>query len=1146
MKKLIPIISLILTLLLTVSGCVSTPPVDTVPPADGTTEAPDIPTEAPTDIPTEGDTLPTEPSPEPSLGDRMDAVPLLLAADGTHVSLTYRVDVRESAVNAYLRLVLSDKNGVIETGDHPVNPTQSANPTAQLTCPADRIMGELTLTGTLTADGEGGEILDEFTLRMKNGLPQLTTDGVYCVLNALSNEEKAHMVTGVQNPVKSGASGGTYPIDRLGVPSVTVNDGPAGVRYGKSIWYPSVSNISASWDPALAERVGAAMADDALALGIDVILAPGMNLQKNVLCGRNFEYSSEDPLLTALMCTPYVQGMQSAGVGVSVKHFAANNQESARGSVSANVTERALREMYLKAFAVVIRDSDPWTVMSSYNLINGVRNAINPELLNGILREEMGFSGMVMSDWGSGGSVVEKVMAGNDINMPGNATDPADVLKALENGTLTELALNAACYNILSMVAKSPTCKGLDMNHRVNTKTNAPLSGEAAADTMILLQNNDSALPMAENATVAVFGNGAYQTVYGGAGSGSVSPTDTVNIMQGLRKCGTINVVNSKNNPFEHCEPHSAADPSKDIPVSQSYAKEMATAADYAVVVISRGSAEGEDRSTRKGDFLLSDTEAEMMTNVSEAFRAQGKKVVVILNMGAPMEIISWRDKADAILYCGYAGQRTGTAVANVLTGAVNPSAKTTVTWPTTYASTPAAKYFPGSSSDVLYYEDIYVGYRYYHTFGVDVAYPFGYGLSYTTFAYENINSQQREDGRLTVWVTVKNTGSVAGREIVQLYVSKPENLQEQAKVELCGFAKTKLLAPGESERICITASMDALMTYDTADSRWVLDQGDYVYAIGPSSADLRTVATVKMDKLTVIQDVENRVAPKAELTYIQKDTYTVPDGSDQDTDLNLALGKATQTNFTEGQHVAANAVDGDPITRWSGLGLSSGSHYWQVDLGKIYAIGQIEIRWESIHVPFTLLVSDDGKTFTQQKMYQDGGSGITLLNLYGLKTRFIRLDISRGSAVSIYEFCAYEATAEDIAAGEAAGARQNLAQGKTVTATTHEAAYVKDNAVDGDLTTRWGSLPTGSAWLQVDLGDTKKVDGIEVYLESAWVPYRVEYSTDGKNYTTLKSCAKDELMLVLEDLNITARYIRLTREGENWFSIYELAVYGE
>ena len=1120
------------------TACTETVPPDVTDAADAeVTGVPD--TDAPTEEPTGEETeLETEPTP-PEMGSRVDLIAHTLTVADGKVTLALTVDVLEEGMTASVKLTLSGADGVISEQSF----DGSGDRTVVFACPADQQNEELTVSGFVTASD--GEVLDELTLKLKGGLPRLTLDGVRCVVAAMTPEEKAHMVTGVKEPVKVGASGGTYAIDRLGVPSITVNDGPAGVRYNTSVWYPSVHNLTASWDPALIASVGEAIGKDSLALGIDVVLGPGMNIQKNVLCGRNFEYCSEDPILTAYMSAAYVRGMQSTGAGACLKHYAVNNQETARGSVSANVTERALREIYLKAFGMVVEDADPLTVMSSYNCLNGVHTSVSRDLLTGILREEFGFDGFVMSDWGAQGSMADKVNAGNDVNMPGNETDPADVLEAYRSGVITDAALDACCYHILTVVAQSPTYLGLDMNTRVNVKTHHQLATNTAADTVILLQNTDAALPLPEDTKVAVFGNGSYRTVLGGAGSGSVSANTSVNIIDGIRRASGLTLYNDKNDPFANCADHDVFDPSGDVVVTEAYAAEMAQGADVALIVISRGSAEGADRSNLKGDFFLNDTERDMIDRVSAAFHAKGKHVIVALNMGSPMEVVSWREQVDAILYVGYAGQGTGTALANVLTGEVNPSAKTAMTWPTSYDSTPTVEHFPGNASDVTYYEDIYVGYRYYATFGVDVAYPFGFGLSYTSFDYSDLSVVKNADGTLTARVSVTNTGDVTGREIVQLYVSKPETLQEQAALELAAFGKTKPLAPGASETLTLTVPVEALMTYDTQNSRWVMDAGTYTLSVGASSADLKESSTVTLSEVVTVADVENRCVPDTALDHITKDTYTVPDSSEKQK--NLALNRPTYSNYSENDALTPDrAVDGSYTTRWSGLGLGTGNHIWQVDLGEIYAIGKVRIAWESIHVPFTVLLSDDGKTFTAYKMFIDDGSMTTDINLYGAKARFIRLDISRGNAVSVFEFRAYEATAEDIEAGKNETKRVNMALNRPVTATNREGAYLKEYAVDGDPTTRWGSLPTGEAWLQVDLGRVCRIDGVELWLESAWVPYRIEYSTDGKHYETLRFCAKDELLVILRDLDIEARYIRMRREGENWFSIYEVAVYGE
>ncbi len=1071
------------------------------------------------------------------------AAKTLTAVDGG-VTLVFEADTVGSAESRSIVLVLSDMTGEISR----TTPAFAiGEQSITLACPADRIAGELTLTVTAAADGE---VTDELLLKLKNKLPQLTPDGVDCVVAAMTDEEKARLVVGNYAVGAQGISGGTIAIERLGVPATRCMDGPAGIRYNQSVWYPSVINVASSWDGELAYRVGVALGQDALAHGFDIVLAPGINIQKNVLGGRNFEYASEDPILSGLMIAPYVNGIESTGAGTSLKHFAANNQETARSGGSSNVTERALREIYLKAFGIVVADAQPMTVMSSYNKINGIQTAASRDLLTGILREEFGFEGYVMSDWGAAGSMVEKINAGNDINMPGDDADAPAVLAGLQSGAISDEALNTACGHILRMVAESATYKGISMNTAVNFRENGTVSADAAADGMVLLQNQNATLPLTEGTKVAVFGNSATNPFYGGSGSGGVTPQTSVSILEGLSRASGLVVVNKTANPFLGCAQHDSEDASKDVEVTEAYAAEMAAAADVAVIVIGRNSSEGKDRRNLKGDFLLNDTEAAMISRLSTAFHAQGKRVVVLLNIGSPIEVASWQERVDAILWIGYPGQGAGTAVARVLTGRVNPSGKTTITWPTSSNATPAALYFPGSSVEVTYYEDIYVGYRYYETFDVGVSYPFGYGLSYTTFAYSDFQLRENGDGTVTATVTVQNTGKVAGREVVQLYVTKPETLQEQAAMELCGFHKTALLAPGDSETVTITVRREALMTYDTAESRWVLDAGTYTYRVGASVAGPHSKATVTVDALSVVQDVENRCEQHKKFDYIRKETYEVPDQTGDR--VNLLLFKPVTSNYDENDELTANyAVDGDYVSRWSGLGLSDGAyHILTIDMEAEYAIGEFNIIWEAVRAPFSVLYSIDGETYTEFGSYLDDGTQRAFLNLYGTKARYIRVQIQRsGQYTSIFEVEAFEATEEDIEAGKNQGTevqKPNIAIGKPVTVSGTEGSYVAENAVDGSISTRWGSDPNGEGWILVDLEALTDISRIRVTLESAWVPFMVEYSADGETYTKLCDVAKDVLLVDEKNLSIQARYVRVRRDGSNWFSIYEVEVYGK
>ncbi len=1125
----------------------STTVSDTVPDTMPDTATPESETTA-----AESDTTPTEGESAPAESETEPVAPVssisleanTLTADAAGVTLQFSVGIVDAPAEARsVSLVLTDAAGEIA---RETLTAFSDDMSVTLPCDFARLSGELTLTVTATVDGT---VTDELLLKLKNQLPQLTPDGVRCVLAAMTDEEKAHLVVGTYEVNDRNISGGTYAIERLGVPATLCMDGPAGIRYNQSVWYPAVINVSSSWDTELAHRVGVALGKDTLAHGFDIVLAPGINIQKNVLGGRNFEYASEDPLLSGLMIAPYVSGIESTGAGTALKHFAVNNQETARGSVSANLTERALREIYLKGFGIVIADAQPMSIMSSYNRVNGVHTAASRDLLTDILRGEFGFEGMVMSDWGAQGSMAEKVTAGNDINMPGANGDAEAVLAALSTGLIRETDLNACCFRILRLVTESATFNGAEMNTAVDFRGNGQVATEAAADGMVLLQNNAAALPLAAGTKVAVFGNGSTATVFGGSGSGGVTPRQTTNILDGLSGKAGLSVINTADNPFLGCAQHDANDLSKDVEVTAAYAEKMANAADVAVIVISRGSTEGADRTARKGDFLLGDTERAMIDRLSAAFREKGKKLVILLNTGSPIEVASWQESVDAILWIGYPGQGAGTAVARVLTGEVNPSGKTTITWPKTYNSTPAALYFPGSSTDTVYYEDIYVGYRYYETFDVGVSYPFGYGLSYTTFGYSDFKLTENGDGTVTANVTVKNTGKVAGREVVQLYVSKPETLQEQAAMELCGFAKTALLEPGAFETVTVTVRPEALMTYDTENSRWVLDAGDYTYCVGASVQGPHSKATVTLPELMVWQDVENRCEPSTTFDSIQKATYEVPDTGENKK--NLLMNKPITSNYDENDTLkAVYAADGDYVTRWSGLGLEGEPfHILTVDMGDEYAIGEFNIIWESVRAPFSVLYSTDGVTYTEFDTYLDDGSQRTFINLFGAKARYIRVQIQRsGQYTSIFEIEAYEATEADIEAGKNQGTEEqkpNLAIGKSVTVSGIEGAYVAENAVDGSIATRWGSDPSGEGWIVVDLGAVTDITRIRVTLESAWVPYCVEYSTDGEGYTKLCDKTKDVLLVDEKGLDIEARYIRVRRDGANWFSIYEIEIYG-
>ena len=1052
--------------------------------------------EAPQSTDTETDAE-TEPEEEKRSADL--TVTSLSVAD--KISLTYELKTEPGDLYGKIRVKATSESGAEKEGVFDINGT------AELESPSAG--GVINILASF--EDENGEVLSSVQLRTKDGLIQLTEDAIRLVTAEMTDEEKAHLITGTGKPKKEGASGGTYEIERLGVPSITVNDGPAGVRYGTSVWYPSVMNMTSSWDGDLIYGVGAAMGRDSLAIGIDIVLAPGMNIQKNVLGGRNFEYCSEDPLLTAFSASAYVNGMQTAGAGACLKHFAGNEQETNRGSESSAITERALREIYLKPFQLAVKNSSPWSIMSSYNQLNGAYASINKDLLTGILRDEWGYKGTVVSDWGASGAIEDKVNALNDLKMPGDTDDAKNVLAGLKNGKVDRAALDLCCEHILYTVTQSPTFKELDMNLKVDYKGNGKISESSATDTLVLLKNDNGALPYKKDTSIALFGNGAYKTVYGGSGSGGVSPKNSVTIAKGISKNANLNVYDEKNNIFRKAKEHSKTDPSKDVVVSAGYANKTADGADAAVIVISRNSTEGADNSPSKGDYLLNDTEYGMIKNVSDAFHAKGKTVVVLINTGSPIEVASWRDLVDGILFIGYPGQNAGNAVAGVLSGEVNPSAKTTMTWPLSYSDTPAHLYFPGNPGKAVYYEDIYVGYRYYNTFGVDVAYPFGYGLSYTEFEYSGFSVKENKNGTFTAAVTVTNKGAAAGREIAEIYVSKPETTLEQPAKELCGFAKTKLLQPGESETLTVTITEDGLYSYDTANSRYIIDKGSYKFYAASSAEDMCAEAGAEIVGLRVIYDVQNRCTPSPEPAHIIKSEYKV------------------RAERSDGEAIA---LIGDTV--------KSGKAY-VIDLKEAKEVGDINLYWSNLSAPFIVSISDDGSNFKRFDVFFIDGLDFAVVNLCGVSTRYIKVEpVSSATLTGVKVFPA----SEDDKKSEFAE-YENMALKKLVTSATVEGSYLDKYAVDGSFTSRWGSLPTGESWLCVDLQEVRHIKGMLLYLEAAWVPYRVEYSNDGDNFTTLASFGSGEVFVKLKDLDFDARYVRFIREGENWFSIYEVEIYG-
>lgn len=744
------------------------------------------------------------------------------------------------------------------------------------------------------------------------------------IVSKMTLEEKAKLVVGngfhmpgmqPQGPVIGqtkdkvpGAAGTTFAIPRLEIPSMVLSDGPAGLRiapyrnndssktYFATAW-PVATLLASTWDTTLVKKMGVAFGSEIHDYGVDIILAPALNIHRNPLGGRNFEYYSEDPVVAGFITSALVNGIQSNGVGTSIKHFAANNQETNRNTVNTIVSERALREIYLKGFEIAVKKSNPWTVMSSYNKINGTYTSEEYDLLTTILRKEWGFKGLVMTDWFGGKDPVAQMKAGNDLLMPGTPKQTEAILDAVKNGTLDEKVLNENCERILNIIFKSPAYKNYKFSDKPDLKKDAQISKTVAEDGMILLKDNNSALPFNKNIhKVALFGINGYELIAGGTGSGDVNKAYTVSLDQGLANAGYAVDNNVKNiytgyvsaEKIKHPKKSFIAEfmnptpPIKEYLAGNDIIDKAAADEDIALISIGRNAGEGRDRKV-EDDFNLSDTEKILIKNVVDAFHAKNKKVVVVLNIGGVIEVASWRDNPDAILLAWQPGLEGGNAITDLLSGKVNPSGKLATTFPMSYDDVPSAKSFPGKEfpeqattgnfgmkqipAEVTYDEGIYVGYRYYNTYNVKPAYEFGYGLSYTNFSYSNLKlSSSQFQGKLTASVTIKNTGKVPGKEVVQLYISAPTTQLNKPSEELKGFAKTGLLKPGESETIKFTINPEDLASFNTERTSWIADAGKYTVKIGASSNDIKQSTNFNLSKEIVVEKDHKVLAPQVDI----------------------------------------------------------------------------------------------------------------------------------------------------------------------------------------------------------------------------------------------------------------------------------------
>lgn len=746
------------------------------------------------------------------------------------------------------------------------------------------------------------------------------------IVKEMTNAEKVDLLIGTGMPgievltgpvgdskqgLVPGAAGGTESFERFGIPATIVADGPAGLRIAptrdndKQTYYatafPVGTALASTWNSALLEQVGKAMGNEVKEYGVDVLLAPALNIHRNPLNGRNFEYYSEDPLVSGKTAAAVVNGIQSQGVGTSIKHFAVNNVESNRLTINAHVSERAIRELYLKGFEITVKESNPWTVMSSYNKLNGVYTSDNKDLLTEVLRNEWGYKGIVMTDWFGGfpgfesikdggiSDVVKQMNAGNDLLMPGIPAQKKVLLEALNSGKLSQEVANTNVRRILEYIFKTPTFAKYKYSNKPNLTENAAVTRNAAAEGMVLLKNEKNALPFAnKQKEVSLFGVTSYAWITGGTGSGSVNNKHTVSLLEGLNAAGYKLDKELVDLYKPHAEKETAAElverkkkgilglPGRlaEMKMDDAFYANKAETSEIAFVTLGRNSGEGGDRVV-DNDFDMAAEEIQMLDKISKAFHAKGKKVVVILNIGGVIETASWKDKVDAILLAWQPGQEGGHSVADVISGKINPSGKLTMTFPAKYADTPSAKNFPGfpidNPKDVTYEEGVYVGYRYFNTFNVKPSYEFGYGSSYTTFDYSDVKvSSATFNDKLTVSVTVKNTGKVAGKEVVQLYLSAPSKTIDKPKEELKAFGKTKELKPGESEMLTLTLSPKDLASFLESKSAWVAEAGDYKVLVGASSLDIKKTASFKVAKEITVEKVTKSFALDTKFTELK------------------------------------------------------------------------------------------------------------------------------------------------------------------------------------------------------------------------------------------------------------------------------------
>lgn len=764
----------------------------------------------------------------------------------------------------------------------------------------NRAIKEITLNGYTFMDRNGNGELDDYEDDRKT-----IEQRVANLLELMTWEEKIHLLkgSGLASAMGSvepgegipGAVGTIVPTPRLGLPTVYLSDGPAGLRIeptreGEERTYyctafPIATLLASTWNEELVQEVGNAMGTEAQEYGIDVILGPGANIHRHPLCGRNFEYYSEDPLLTGYMGAAIVNGIESNGIGTSLKHYVANNQETDRNLNDARVSERAMREIYLKAFEIVVKRSQPWTIMSSYNKVNSTYTSESEYLLTEVLRDDWGFEGLVMTDWFGGRNAAAQVTAGNDLLEPGTNRQWKALTKAYEEGELTPAVIDRAVGRILTLILQTRKMQNAEYSNNPDLEAHAAITRQSAAEGMVLLKN-DNTLPITEAKDIALLGVTSYEFIAGGTGSGDVNEAYTISLEQGLENAGFVINEEAKEIFASHKQANAESfvkpegfnamftpyDP-PEIPFTPEQLQSIANSADIGILTIGRNAGEGGDR-VETDDFLLSDQEQEMIAMATEAFHDLGKKLVVVLNIGGVIETASWKDLPDAILLAWQGGQEGGNSVADILGGQVNPSGKLPMTFPVNLDDHASNSNFPvggehmsivqavtglffGSEDrpeeeqtrnrDYTHYEEgVYVGYRHFDKTATPVSYPFGYGLSYTSFDYSDPVVTLAGD-TIQVELMVTNSGTVAGQEVVQVYVEKTDSAVDRPVQELKGFGKTDILEPGTAATLRFEILVEDLQYWDEANAGWALEEGSYTVKLGASSRDIRGAGEIQL-----------------------------------------------------------------------------------------------------------------------------------------------------------------------------------------------------------------------------------------------------------------------------------------------------------